>query len=211
MPLSLWFMVKQGNPFEKTSQELISTTIPNLLLPADQIRPFPPHITITSGIELPSSGKSPQEWLDSIDCTPYSPQQNEVLLELDELVAEDPSFRKCNIALKENANLRSFAATCRKAAGFEDAEAWARDEYRPHFSLLYADIPTKEVRAKLALIEMKIGFAVGDLFACCGGALCLGGSMVLVDTGRPVVEWKDSIVATRETPFTMWRVTKALV
>jgi hypothetical protein len=210
MPLSLWFIVRDGNPFEKTAQELISSTVPNLLLSADQIRPFPPHITIVSGITLPSD-QSPQEWLDSIDTSAYAPQQNEVLLELDELQAEDPEFRKCNIALKENANLRTFAATCRKAAGFDDAETWAKNEYRPHFSLLYADIPTKEVQNRLALIEMKVGFAIGDLFACCGGALCLGGSMVLVDTDKPVVEWKDSVVAKRESPFTMWRVTKNLV
>jgi 2'-5' RNA ligase len=167
MPLSLWFILKDGNPFQKTAQELISSTVPNLLLSPDQIHSFPPHVTITSGIELPA-GQSPQEWLDSIDCTEYQPNQNEVVLELDELQAEDPFFRKCNVALKADANLKKFAAQCRRAAGLED-ENWIAHEYRPHFSLLYADIPTKDVKNKLALIEMKLGFAVGELFACCGG------------------------------------------
>ena len=207
MPLSLWFVLRKGNPFEKTAQELISETVPNIFLSPDQIQSFPPHVTITSGIELPE-GKSPQEWLDSIDCAGYRSQHNEVKLELDEVQAEDPFFRKMNIALKDDANLHKFAATCREAAGLP---AFKSGEYRPHFSLLYADIPTKDIKNKQALIEMKLGFAIGDLFACCGGALCIGGSMVLVDTDKPIKEWKDSYVAERETEFCQWRMTRNLV
>lgn len=62
---------------------------------------------------------------------------------------------------------------------------------------------------KVPLIEMKIGFAFGDIFACCGGALCLGSWIVLVDTSKPVKEWKT--VAKRETPWAVWRATRALL
>lgn len=206
MTLSLWFLPRQTSAFTKTAQELISETIPQIFLsPSQQVQSFPPHVTITSGISL-TSEKSPQEWLDSLDCSAYKAEHNEVVLELLELEAEDPFFRKCNIALKEDANLRDFAAKCRGAAGMEDAGK----EYRPHFSLFYGDVPTKDVQNKLPLIEMKVGFAIGDLFACCGGALCLGGEMVLVDTSKPITAWKEAIVAKRETPWALWRVSKQL-
>lgn len=204
MSLSLWFLPKQTSPFVKTAQELISETIPNIFLsPSQQIQEFPPHVTITSKISL---DKDPQEWLDSLDCSAYKAEKNEVILELLELQTEDPFFRKCNIALSENANLRDFAEKCRAAAGLEPAGS----DYRPHFSLFYGDVETKAVQAKLPLIEMKVGFAIGDLFACCGGALCLGGEMVLVDTSKPITAWKESIVAKRETPWAMWRASKHL-
>ncbi|USW58462.1 Putative cyclic phosphodiesterase, 2',3'-cyclic-nucleotide 3'-phosphodiesterase [Septoria linicola] len=206
MPLSLWFVLRKGNPFEKTAQELISDTIPNLFLSKDQIQEFPPHVTVASGIEVPN-GKSPQEWLDSLDTSEFRSQHNEVKLELDEVQSEDPFFRKLNIALKDNDNLNKFASAVRSSAGLSEPEGG----YRPHFSLFYADTPTKEVKNKQALIEMKIGFAIGDLFACCGGALCIGGSMVLVDTSRPIKEWKDAVVAERETEWTQWRITRNLV
>ena len=96
---------------------------------------------------------------------------------------------------------------CRREAGLE--EEFAQKEYRPHFSLLYADVPTKDVKAKIPLIEMKIGFALGDLFACCGGTLCMGGNIVLVDTRKEIEEW--SVIAKRETPWAMWRATRGLL
>lgn len=204
MTLSLWFLPRQTSPFTKTAQELIAE-IGQIFLSASEVQSFPPHVTITSGITLPD-GKSPQEWIDALDCSAYQAERNEVILELLELQAEDPFFRKCNIALKEDANLREFATKCRQAAGLEDLGK----EYRPHFSLFYGEVPTKDVQNKLPLIEMKVGFGIGDLFACCGGALCLGGEMVLVDTSKPITEWKDAIVAKRETPWAMWRASKQL-
>lgn len=223
MPLSLWFILQKGNSFEKTAQELISQTIPNIFFTPDQLQQnnhhtFPPHVTITSGIQFPSdgSGPTPQEWLDSLDCTAYQSQHNEIKLELDTVQAEDAFFRKCNIALKEDSNLMEFATLCRRHASSTTTTSTtttsSEEKYRPHLSLLYADLPTSTITSKLPLIEMKVGFAIGDLFACCGGALCIGGRMVLVDTGsRPIGEWKDAVVAERETPFVQWRITRNLV
>ncbi|CZT24401.1 uncharacterized protein RCC_10126 [Ramularia collo-cygni] len=208
MSLALWFLPRQSSPFTKTAQELISETIPNIFLsPTQQIQEFPPHVTITSGITLPDSQQTPQDWLDALDCSPYAAEKNEIILELQTLQTEDPFFRKCNIALTENSNLHTFAEKCRVAAGLKPRE---KGEYRPHFSLFYGDVATKDVEAKLPLIEMKVGFAIGDLFACCGGALCLGGEMVLVDTSRPITAWCEAVVAKREVPFVMWRASKHL-
>ncbi|KAK4631918.1 2',3'-cyclic-nucleotide 3'-phosphodiesterase [Fulvia fulva] len=206
--LSLWLIPHDDKPFVKTMQELISETIPRQF--DAKTHSFQPHVTVTSDIsEDAMKGKSPQEWLDSLllDELKLKNEHNEVLLELDTIEAEDPFFRKMNIALKDNENLRKLVALCRRESGLD--EAFAQKEYRPHFSLLYSDIPTKDVKAKVPLIEMKIGFALGDLFACCGGALCLGGSMVLVDTRKEIEEW--SVMATRVTPWAMWRATRGLL
>lgn len=135
-----------------------------------------------------------------------------MVLELDRIEAEDPFFRKMNIALNADGNLTKLATLCRREGveqSEEKAQAWAKDEYRPHLSLLYADLPTQDVKAKVPLIEMKIGFAIGDLFACCGGTLCMGGHMVLVDTSKPVDQWKP--IAKRETPWVMWRASRNLI
>lgn len=214
---------RDENPFVKTAQELISDTVPKIFLSEDQINTFPPHVTVTSDIETDKvlRGKSPQEWLDGLALPEFKKEHDEVVLELDTIEAEEPVFRKLNLACKENANLRKLAAACRQSAVVLDgssgddeggkAQAWAQNEYRPHFSLLYADIPTQEVQNKVPLIEMKIGFALGDLFACCGGALCLGGWLVLVDTTRPIREWKDAVVARRETPWAIWRASRNLI
>lgn len=204
MALSLWFVPRQSSPFTKTAQELISDTIPNIFLsPSEQRQSFPPHVTITPDV---APTQDPQKWLDALDTSAYRAEHNEIILELQEVQAEDPFFRKCNIALSENANLRAFAAECRRAAGLEPLG----EAYRPHLSLFYGDVGTDVVRGKLALVEMKVGFAIGDLFACCGGVLSLGGELWLVDTSGPVHAWKEAVVARREAPWAMWRASKML-
>lgn len=209
--LSLWLVPKETSPFTKTAQELISETVPRNFVADNDIQHFPPHVTVTGELDADKAfgGKSPQEWLDGLDFSSYQPEKNEVLLELDTVEAEESFFRKMNIALKDNANLRKVSGQCRKEAGLD--EAWSKNEYRPHLSLFYGDIPTQQVKSKVPLIEMKIGFAFGDLFACCGGALCLGGYMVVVDTRKPIQEWHEAIVAKRETPWAMWRATRNLI
>ncbi|KAF2173387.1 hypothetical protein M409DRAFT_15672 [Zasmidium cellare ATCC 36951] len=209
--LSLWLVPNENSPFSKTAQELISDTVPRNFVSQDEIQHFPPHVTVTGELNAGKAfgGKSPQEWLDSIDFSAYKPGQKEVVLELDTVEAEDPFFRKMNISVKESEDLRQVSATSRRAAGLD--EAWSKNEYRPHLSLFYGDVATQQVKAKVPLIEMKIGFALGDLFACCGGTLCMGGYIVVVDTRKPIREWKDAIVAKRETPWAMWRATRNLI
>ena len=210
MSMSLWLIPHENNPFTKTMQELINDEVPKQFLDKDKIQRFQPHVTVTGDVDIGS--KSPQEWLDSLQLPEFKPEFDEVILLLDHIEAEDPYFRKMNIALEEDANLRKLAATLREQATAcpgEDAEKWAQSEYRPHLSLLYADVPTKDVSNKIALIEMKAQFALGDIFACCGGSLCMGGHLVLVDTSKKVEEWKP--IASRETPWAIWRATRNLI
>ncbi|KAF2479824.1 2',3'-cyclic-nucleotide 3'-phosphodiesterase [Neohortaea acidophila] len=212
MPYSLWLVPYDDSPFTKTTQELINDTVPRQFLAEKDYQAFPPHVTLTSDVDL--GGKSPQEWLDSLQFgEDYKPQHHEVLIELDTVTAEDPKFRKMNISVKENENLKKLAASCRQqthSVSAEQAQAWAKDEYRPHMSLLYADVPTQDVERKIPLIEMKIGFAYGDLFACCGGSFSMGGLITVVDTSsNETKDWKR--VAQRETPWAMWRATRNLI
>lgn len=191
-------------------QELINDEVPKQFVDKDKIQRFQPHVTVTQEVDIGS--KSPQEWLDGLKFPDFQAEKNEVILLLDHIQAEDPFFRKMNIALEEDANLRKLAATLRAqatGASEQDAEKWAKDEYRPHMSLLYADVPTKDVSNKIALIEMKAQFALGDIFACCGGSLCMGGHLALVDTSKKVDEWK--VEAKRETPWAIWRATRNLI
>jgi len=207
MSLSLWLVPRDDSPFTKATQELISDTVPRNFLANDKVQSFPPHVTVTSGISLENT--SPQQWLDGLDLSGFQPQDNEVVLQLDRVEAEDPFFRKMNIALEDNANLTHLVALSRTSAGLD--EEFAKNGFRPHLSLFYGDVPTSEVKQKAPLIEMKIGFTYGDLFACCGGALCLGGYLVLVDTSKPIQDWHASIVARRETPWATWRASRSLL
>lgn len=156
--LSLWLIPDDNNPFTKTAQELISDTVPRQFTLSKQ-HDFQPHVTVTPDIDSETlNNKTPQEWLNDLPLPEFKKEHNEVKLELDHLEAEDPFFRKLNIAVEQNSNLTLLVTACRKAAGLEE---FKEGEYRPHLSLLYADTPTGEVKNKVPLIEMKIGFAFG--------------------------------------------------
>jgi len=76
---------------------------------------------------------------------------------------------------------------------------------------MYADIPIAEVEAKMGDIETQLGFELGSLFDCCGGTLCMGAKIVLVDTGdlHDVAGWK--VLAEREVEAVSWRMGRGLI
>lgn len=210
MSLSLWLVPHEGNPFTKAMKELIADDVPRNFLSPQDIQGFPPHVTVSNDVNL--DGKSPQDFLDGLKLPEFKNGSNEVEVLLDTIQAEDPKFRKMNISVMDDANLKKLAAACRSqavGASGDEAKQWAENNYRPHMSLLYADTPTKDVKNKVPLIESKVQFAIGDIFACCGGTLCMGGSLTLVDTSQDVGSWKT--VAQRETPWVMWRATRNLI
>lgn len=222
MPASLWLVPRDDNPFTKTMRELISDTVPSNYASALNGKKvnFSPHVTVTSEIDPAKTyeGSSPQKWLDSLALPDFKKEHDEVVLELDEIEAGDPFFKKLTIRANTNDNLLKLAAQCRRDAvlggtsetGSEDkAQQWAKNEYMPHLSLMYADIPKAEVKNRVPLVEMQLAYAIGDLFACCGGTLCIGGYLVLVDTSKDVSEWE--VIAKRETPWVMWRMTRNLI
>ena len=210
--MSLWLVPHGHNPFTKAVKELISDEVPKQFdKPKQNVTP---HVILTSDVDIDkvSGGKSPQEWLDSVQLPEFKAEFSEVVVELNAVEADDDFYRKMNISVKNEANLDKLAAVCRQAgvgASEEKAKAWAQSNFHPCLTLLYADISTREAQNKVALIEMKIGFAIGDIFACCGGTLCMGGHLVLVDTSKPVDQWEP--VAKRETPWVMWRASRELL
>ncbi len=147
----------QGNLFTKAIQELISDTIPRNF--SAETHDFIPHVTLTSDVDTDKvlGGKSPQDWLDGLELPDWKPQHDEVIVELDTVEAEEPFFRKMNISVKDNANLKTLASICRREGvqqSEDEAKAWAEKEYRPHMSLLYADVSQQEAQSKVPLIEM---------------------------------------------------------
>lgn len=226
MPASLWLVPHTDNPFDKEVQELIADTIPgNFSKSLKERHKFITHVTLTSDIDpaktFEAAGQSPQEWLDGLSLPVFRKEHDEVTLELDHVEAGDPFFRKLVIEVNQNKNLTKLAARCRRDAVLtpsadgkdgdaneQTAQKWAETEYLPHMSLMYADLPTKDVKNKLALIELQIGYGLGSLFACCGGTFCFGGNLVLVDTSKPISEWKP--IAQRETPWVNWRMSRNL-
>lgn len=221
MSVSLWLVPCEDHPFTKALQELVSDTVPSKVESTSKIPHFVPHVTLVSDIDPKKTyecqGKSAQEWLDSLQLPEPKNENEEVHLELYGLEAGDDYFRKLYVTISKQDNLKELAALCRQQGILRETEDrvsestarfWAENEYAPHMSLMYGEVPYEVVKKKTALIEMHIGFTFGDLFACCGGALCLGGSIVLMDTSKPVEEWIP--VAQRETPWIMWKMNRDL-
>lgn len=90
-----------------------------------------------------------------------------------------------------------------------DANSWAEKDYNPHLSLFYGDVPTVDVKKKMSLIELQLGWEFGSLFDCCGGMLCMGAKLVLVDTSKPIEEWKP--IAERDVPYVMFKMARGLI
>jgi 2',3'-cyclic-nucleotide 3'-phosphodiesterase len=218
MPASLWLVPREDNPFTKTMQELITSTVPSNFAAAlegkDKVN-FQPHVTVTSEIDPASTYEksSPQDWIDSLQLPEFKKEFDEVVLELDEIEAGEPFFKKLTIRLNKDKNLFKLVGNCRRDAVYGGdqgkADQWVENDYLPHLSLMYADMPQKDVKNKVPLVEMQLAYAIGDLFACCGGTLCIGGYLVLVDTSQDVNDWK--VIAKRETPWAMWRMTRNLI
>ena len=60
----------------------------------------------------------------------------------------------------------------------------ADSDYIPYMSLLYVDIPRRDVQKKIRVIELLLGFEFGSLFDCSGGML--EAKLVLVDTSKEI-------------------------
>ncbi|KAI1612606.1 2',3'-cyclic-nucleotide 3'-phosphodiesterase [Exophiala viscosa] len=213
MHSSLWLIPPSAdNPFNKSIQDLITNTLPSDFPHAPKNN-FIPHVTITSDVDPAKTYESkPQEWLDSLTLPEFKRESNEVIVELEELEAGEPFFKKVTLRAKKDDNLIKVAAACRRqglSISEDEASQWAEKDYLPHLSLFYGDIPQDEVQKKIGLIELQLGFELGSLFDCCGGTLAMGGKLVLVDTGKSIEEWKP--IAERECPWVMWRMAKGLV
>jgi len=215
MPSSLWLIApSDDHPFNKSLKDLIGSTLPSDFPHAPKNN-FIPHVTLTSEIDPKQTyerSSSPQEWLDSLTLPEFKKEKNEVVIELEELEAGEPFFKKVTLRAKKDANLLKFASKCREH-GLElsegEAQKWAENEYLPHLSLFYGDISKNDVQKKIGLIELQLGFEFGSLFDCCGGTLAMGAKLVLVDTSKEIADWKP--IAERSLPWVIWTMAKGLL
>ncbi|EXJ67463.1 uncharacterized protein A1O5_09476 [Cladophialophora psammophila CBS 110553] len=211
---SLWLIArKDDEPFNKSLKELISSTLPSDFPQAPK-RNFIPHVTITSDIDPSKTyrSSSPQEWLDGLSLPQFKKELNEVNVELEQLEAGEPFFKKVTLRAAKDANLLKLAAACRQQGlllSESDAKNWAENEYLPHLSLFYGDIPKTEVQKKISLVELQLGFEFGSLFDCCGGTLAMGAKLVLVDTSKSIEHWTP--LAERDCPWVMWKMARGLL
>lgn len=213
---SLWLIpASDDNPFNKCLQDLIGSTLPSNFTDAPKI-PFTPHVTLTSDID-PSktyTQSSPKSWLDNLSLPgEFQKEKNEVVIELEALEADSAFFKKVTLRAAKPANLLHLASTLREQAIPElsgpDAKAWAETAFLPHLSLFYGDVPVSEVKKKIPLIELQLGFELGSLFDCCGGTLAMGARLVLVETSRDIKDW--TVIAERQLPWVMWKMARGLL
>ncbi|KIW63161.1 hypothetical protein PV04_10029 [Phialophora macrospora] len=212
---SLWLIApNDDHPFNKSLKDLIGGTLPSDF-PHTPKNNFIPHVTVTSEIDPAKTyerSSSPQEWLDSLVLPEFQREKNEVVLELEQLEAGEPFFKKVTLRAKKDANLVKFASKCREQGlllSESEAQKWAENDYLPHLSLFYGDIPTSEVQKKIGLIELQLGFEFGSLFDCCGGTLAMGAKLVLVDTSKEIKDWVP--IAQRDCPWVIWTMSRGLL
>lgn len=211
---SLWLIPPQDDhPFNKSLKSLIGESIASDFprVPKDQLG-FLPHVTLTSDISPETYGTDPQSWLDSLPLpTEFKKEHVEPDLNFETIETGNQFFRKLYLRAKKDENLLKLAIATRQATGVdaEKARQWADSEFMPHLSLLYADIEEAEVKKKVALVELQLGWEFGSLFDCCGGTLAMGARLVLVDTSQEIKDWK--VLASRECPWAKWTMARGLI
>lgn len=211
---SLWLIPpKDDHPFNKSLKSLISETIASDFprVPKDQLN-FPPHVTLTSDIPASTYSSDPQAWLDNLSLPQeFKKEHVEPDLNFEVLETGNQFFKKLYLRARSDENLLKLAAATRQATGADEGEAkkWAESEFKPHLSLLYADVDESDVKKKLGLVELQLGWEFGSLFDCCGGTLAMGARLVLVDTSGEVKEWK--VLASRDVPWVKWTMARGLI
>lgn len=211
---SLWLIPPQDNhPFNKSLKSLISETIQSDFprVPNDQLS-FPPHVTLTSDIAPDAYGSDPQSWLDNLSLpAEFKKERVEPDLNFETIETGSQFFKKLYLRARKDENLLKLAAATRRATGADTdtAKKWAESEFMPHLSLLYADIAEADVKKKIGLVELQLGWEFGSLFDCCGGTLAMGARLVLVDTSNKIRDWK--VLASRDCPWVKWTMARGLI
>lgn len=124
---SLWLLPPGNDPLNRFLSSLIDRTSLHF---ASEHR-FLPHITLTSSIQESKHSTDPQAWLDNLDLP------KNVTVKFDRVASEDVFFRKLYVKVVKDGSLTALGEAARKTVeGDESAEAWARDEFMPHLSLM---------------------------------------------------------------------------
>lgn len=161
MTIALWYCPLQGTPAYETL-ELIIISLQSLF-PNSPV--FEPHITITSDLVC-STGDDVNKILTScvaaIRSVRNQQRQAPTLISFKACSVGKHYFRKVVLECNENRYLYSIAQVMREvyveiedASRSQRAATWARDEFKPHLSLLYSDV-TPISQAFLRVIQQRI-------------------------------------------------------
>ncbi|KAI5251304.1 2, 3 cyclic phosphodiesterase [Aureobasidium subglaciale] len=201
---SLWIIPPKDSTFSQALQTLISTTIPPHF-PDTKTYDFIPHVTITSNIDQSLYGSDPQAWLGSLHL-PSVDQHDPVFVTLDLLEAGDAFVKKLTLRAGKTSQLLKLASACRASAveGGDKVKAgtWAQNDYLPHLSLMYADLPKSDVEKLVFTVQEDCRKAGRGVEADSDGGVAKGGCIVLVDTSKSIDQWIP--IATRDLQHITW-------
>ena len=131
---SLWLVPPEDSEFYKAIHTLILTTIP-ALFPVAIPPQFTPHVSLTTDPISPDVVlKKPQAWLDELQLGDLG----KIKLNMGDAEVRELFFEKLVLRCEQVPEMLELAAQCRAVAtgNIKDAQAWVKDNYRPHCSLL---------------------------------------------------------------------------
>ncbi|AQZ09903.1 CPD1 (YGR247W) [Zygosaccharomyces parabailii] len=161
MTIALWFCPLHGTPAYETL-ELIIISLQSLF-PNSPV--FEPHITITSDLVCNTAddvNKILTSCVAAVRSVRNHKRQSAPLISFKSCSVGKHYFRKVVLECNENPYLYSIAQVMRElyveiddASRGQRAATWARDEFRPHLSLLYSEV-TPISQAFLRVIQQRI-------------------------------------------------------
>ncbi|KAF8420821.1 2',3'-cyclic-nucleotide 3'-phosphodiesterase [Tirmania nivea] len=177
MGASIWLLPPTGSEIELKLQRLIATTLPGVF-PHTQLPLFPPHITLTNGVE-PS--------LDPHTVTSSVEISVPPVITFEKLDIGTTFFTRITLHLEKTEEITALAIQCRMKyvtkGNAEEAKKWA-ESFTPHLSLVYMEeMPgpeeVKKVEEEVAKAGIKFGVEVWT-----------GGRLALVNCTKPIDQWK---------------------
>ncbi|KAF2154095.1 2, 3 cyclic phosphodiesterase [Myriangium duriaei CBS 260.36] len=209
---SLWLIPPPNTPFNRSLNTWITATVPFRFSPSKPPA-FIPHVTLTSNIPFSLHDTKPtdaQVWLDCLELplpAADAPDDEKIVVDLAALEAGEPFFKKLTLKVADNLALDSLAIACRAqgvySGDFERGRTWAKTEYQPHLSVMYADMPRKEAESKIPALLQDFDRAKSIFKPTRDGTVAIGGSVVLVPTDKEIDQWKP--IARREVPGLVWK------
>lgn len=157
MAIALWYCPPQGSAVHESLQLLITSL--QSLFPNSPV--FEPHITITSDLNC-NSADDVNRILTSCVAAIRSIPPSQPLINFQHCTIGKSYFRKVVLECEPNRYLYSIAQIMREvyvevddASRTQRAATWARDEFKPHLSLLYSEVyPISQAFARV--IQQRI-------------------------------------------------------
>lgn len=195
---SLWLVPPEKSELYSVIHDLILNQLPSIF-PIASVPGFTPHVTLTADTVFPNLEDS-QQWLDSLDL----PQSMEVLkVVIGEAEVGSTFFRKLAMRCEKTQGLCELAIHARKAAmgesRIQSAKRWVEEDYKPHISLMYSDLPIPILQGQLEDVHVKITKVKQR---SPNSDTAKGGAIWLVPTYKPIEGWKPEAI--RELPKTEW-------